>query len=103
MLIVSTVGMNTSLLVTKMRQLARSQKMALAIDSLDISQIENLPEDLDLVLVDAATKYNYRVLENDYPNTRFAKMDKSFVAEIKAEDALNLAISLLSEKTEETE
>lgn len=97
MLIVSSVGMNTSLLVTKMRQQARSQKLDLTIDFLDIEQIDNLPEDMDLVLVDGGLKYNIRVLENEYPSVHFAKMDKSCVAEMKAEQALEFAYSLFKE------
>jgi len=98
--LVCTAGMSTSLLVSKMKNIAAENNIQINIEALAQSELKNYSKKIDLILLGPQVKYLLNNLERDYQNTqaKFAVIDSIQYGTLNGKAVLNQALTLLDKK-----
>ena len=98
--LVCTAGMSTSLLVSKMKEIAEKNNVNINIEALAQSELKNYSKDVDLILLGPQVKYLLCNLERDYKNsaTKFAVIDSIYYGTLDGRAVLNQALTILDQK-----
>ncbi|SIR45117.1 PTS sugar transporter subunit IIB [Halanaerobium kushneri] len=98
--LVCTAGMSTSLLVSKMKEIAGRNNIEINIEALAQSELKSYNKRIDLILLGPQVKYLLNNLERNYKNseTRFDVIDSIHYGTLNGKAVLNQALTLLNKK-----